>query len=734
MDKKILKVLVSGYDLKFWNNLQKELEKTGLFEFKQDTTIGNYNHNDQKALELIEWADVLFAEWTLNNAVFFSNNKKPHQKLITRFHLQERLTDFPNKINYKNVDAVVFVGAHIMRESIDKFNIPKEICHVIGNFIDMGKFLLPKLGGSEFNIGIIGVVPARKRLDLVFETLEELLKINNSYRLHIKGPSPTTYPWLWKRENEKKYYEQLYTRINSSELRNHVVFDPPGNDVNYWLQKIGYILSPSDFESFHVAICEGVSSSALPIVWNWEGADEIYPSFPLVNTPNSAAKFIDMMRKNNVGDRLLQQSMELVKCNYNSDVIAYKFTDLMLGNTVTKANIDTLNHISKVIIVYSITNFNIFHRKEMLLSLSKNLDSSTYLLIVEPGSHYTTLLDKGLDDQISLNKFANCNIIPIGKNIGRIKAIYGNIPLDVNCDDKLRKISSLKESIAYFISNNFNSKIEVYHWLYKPDQIKLVGNQPYFYEVYDEYTMDFATGELKTEVVELEEKVLSGACYVFFTSKPLLERKKHCIKHGLFKCISNGVVFELFNKYAFNEEIVSKKRKSVGYLGNLSDFFDWELIYNICKKREDLDFFFHGQLELKNEKDQDLYFKIKDLHNTFFSGRVTREQGAAAINRYDVLIIPFVINDVMHAVNPLKLWEYFATGKPVISSPMDAITIKSPELYVASSLDEWLENIDLALSENINSEAKKNRIKMAENLSWDILTKEYAIAINEVMQ
>lgn len=730
---KVTKVLVSGYDLKFWNALQSELEKTGLFEFKQDTLIGNYGHNDQKALELIEWADILIAEWVLNNAVFLAKHKKAHQKLIMRFHAQERLTNYPNQIDYSIVDNIIFVGPHVMREAILKFNIPSEKCKVIGNFIDVDKFTLPKMG-TEFNIGMVGIVPKLKRLDLAFDTLEELLKLNPNYRLHIKGQSPMNYPWLWKREQEKEYYHKIFERINSSELRNHVVFDPAGSDVHHWFQKIGYILSPSDFESFHVAIAEGVASLSIPIVWNREGVNEIFPSFSVMKDARNIAKFIDLMRRSNASIGVSTHSNTLIKQKYDKKIIADAFVDIILSRSQNKEEVLNFKQFSRVIVVYSITNFDTFHRKEMLNALAGTLDQNTYLLIVEQGSHYKTLLDKELDDVVSLNKFANAEIIPLGNNIGRIKALHGNIPKEIAADAELRKLSNLKDAVAYFIKKSFGD-VSVYHWLYKPEQIKHVHKgQKYFYEVYDEYTMDFATGEFKAEVAHLEEQVLRDADYVFFTSEPLFERKKAHIDVNTSSVISNGVVFDLFNKYRLDSKTTLNKRQSVGYLGNLSNFFDWKLMFDVCREKSEIDFFFHGQLELKSDENKTYFEKINALPNVYFSGRVTREQGAAAISCYDALIIPFVVNDAMHAVNPLKLWEYFALGTPVISSPMDAIKITQPELYVASTKDEWVDCINLALAEPSDAPVRERRIAMAKEVSWDNLAIQYNLGIKKVFK
>ena len=40
---------------------------------------------------------------------------------------------------------------------------------------------------------------------------------------------------------------------------------------------MGYIISSSDFESFHYSIAEGVSSGSIPLIWKWEGSEDLYP-------------------------------------------------------------------------------------------------------------------------------------------------------------------------------------------------------------------------------------------------------------------------------------------------------------------------------------------------------------------------------------------------------------------------------------------------------------------------
>jgi glycosyltransferase involved in cell wall biosynthesis len=242
--------------------------------------------------------------------------------------------------------------------------------------------------------------------------------------------------------------------------------------------------------------------------------------------------------------------------------------------------------------------------------------------------------------------------------------------------------------------------------------------------------MNFETGMINTDIVKGEKEVLPQAQHVFFTSQPLAYRKSSYAKS--WSMVGNGVNYDIFSKYREKEELVSTKRNSVGYLGNLSDFFNWELMCDVAEQMPEVDFIFYGQLEIEKMKNRRVYAdRLMAYNNTIFTGRVTREEGAVGINLVDILIIPFVINDAMHAVNPLKLWEYFATGKPVVSTPMDAVKIDKSLLRVASSTIEWIKAIEESILEN-NIVVRNKRIKLAKDNSWDTLTIEHSKVINVI--
>ena len=186
MSQHPLRVVVAGHDLKFFDRLREALEDTGLFEFKEDLWQGHNSHDEGRSQALLDWAEIVFCEWCLGNASWYSRHLRPGQRLLVRFHLAERNTPYPNLLNLDSVDKIAFVGPHIEREAHALLDLPSDKTCVAPNLVDVEYFDREKYSGAFFNIGIMGIVPMRKRLDLALDTLEHLKAIDDRYCLRVK--------------------------------------------------------------------------------------------------------------------------------------------------------------------------------------------------------------------------------------------------------------------------------------------------------------------------------------------------------------------------------------------------------------------------------------------------------------------------------------------------------------------------------------------------------------------
>lgn len=282
-------VLIAGHDLKFAGDLIEGLHNQDC-EILFDNWTGHNAHNETVSLELLSRADVVFCEWGLGNAVWYAQHVGPEQRLVVRVHSQELFLPYLKRIEMDNVERFIFVGELIRSAAVISHEVPREKTVVIHNSVDVDRLDMKKLDGAEKTIGFVGMVPRSKRLDRAIDIVEKLLSVDSNYVLRIKGKTPSDYPWMENRPDELEYFDRLIKRIEKLNLKfpGCIVFDGFGDDMHEWYRAIGIALSTSDFESFHLTIADGAASGAIPVCFNWPGADRIYPLHWLVDSIESA--------------------------------------------------------------------------------------------------------------------------------------------------------------------------------------------------------------------------------------------------------------------------------------------------------------------------------------------------------------------------------------------------------------------------------------------------------------
>lgn len=275
---KKINLLFAGHDFKFLRLFMDYFEQHPRFNVLIDEWEGHKIHDVNHSKACLEQADIIFCEWGLGNAVWYSHHKKPHQTMIVRIHRQEKETPFPREYNLHNIDRIILVSPYMLEEMYRLFRIPRDKMTMIYNAVDGTRLVQPKQREDlTFHLGMIGVNPKLKRLDLALDMLETLLQEDERYKLFIKGHHPNEIYWINKREDERAYYDNLLERLEQPIFQQSVVFDGHGDDVPEWLTKIGFILSTSDLESFHLSPAEAMTSGAYPIIRHWTGSETIYP-------------------------------------------------------------------------------------------------------------------------------------------------------------------------------------------------------------------------------------------------------------------------------------------------------------------------------------------------------------------------------------------------------------------------------------------------------------------------
>jgi glycosyltransferase involved in cell wall biosynthesis len=309
-----LRLVIAGHDLKFFNALIDYFRLQPDLEVRVDHWASLGEHDEARSRELAEWADVIFCEWCTPNAVWYSRHKRRSARLLVRLHRFELDSPYPAQVKIGNVDRVICVSDYYARLTREKTGWPADKIVTVPNALDVPQFDRPKLDGAQFNLGMTSMVPMRKRLDLALDVLEELRRDDDRYQLFVKSGMPWELWWVWQHQEEREHYFEAFRRVQRSPLlRDAVVFDDAGPDVPAWLRRIGFILSTSDDESFHMAPAEGMASRAVPVVRHWPGAETIYDTRWISENPAAMAASIAALSSPEAWEAARQDAHEQVR-------------------------------------------------------------------------------------------------------------------------------------------------------------------------------------------------------------------------------------------------------------------------------------------------------------------------------------------------------------------------------------------------------------------------------------
>lgn len=292
-----VKILFCGHDLKFIRPLISYLSINDSYELRIIEHTGHYLNDENDAALALQWADLIFCEWALGNAVWFAQHKREHQVLVVRLHLQEVQArdriDFIWQTDWSKVDRLIVITEHIYDWMLAEFPSLAGIATLVYNPIPAkSDYAIGKNLDSRFTLGFVGAVPARKRIDLAFDVLRILRESDPRFVLRVKGNLPRDYPWMSQRKDELRWYDNTFR--NSADLieQGAVKFDGHGPDMAAWYREIGHILSLSDFEGSHQAVAEGMAAGCIPAIRDWTGANRIYPAKYVRSTIAEIAELI----------------------------------------------------------------------------------------------------------------------------------------------------------------------------------------------------------------------------------------------------------------------------------------------------------------------------------------------------------------------------------------------------------------------------------------------------------
>lgn len=137
--------------------------------------------------------------------------------------------------------------------------------------------------------------------------------------------------------------------------------------------------------------------------------------------------------------------------------------------------------------------------------------------------------------------------------------------------------------------------------------------------------------------------------------------------------------------------ILQEGKPVAGYYGALAEWFDYGLLERTARLRPDWNFVLIG-VDYDGSLQGRSLFKCPNVH---WIGPRDYAALPAYLRAFTVATIPFVINEITLSTSPLKLYEYFAGGKPVITTPMPEC-MAYPEVNIIRDAGEFSAALDAA--------------------------------------
>ncbi len=225
-------------------------------------------------------------------------------------------------------------------------------------------------------------------------------------------------------------------------------------------------------------------------------------------------------------------------------------------------------------------------------------------------------------------------------------------------------------------------------------------------------------GHASLERFNAYEAMLLERSDVVVTTAAKLEARLRAKTSKPVHRIPNGVDDEWFRTRAEvcmrPADLASISRPIVGYVGNIAGWLDYDLIVAVAQLMPDVSFIFIGPAEHEGRIQQ-----LQRARNILWLGRKPYDDVPAYIKAFDVCSIPFRRGEIAETTNPVKVFEYFALGKAVVSTPLSELHEyeKTGLVLFGDSPTSFAEALKWALAER-GDERAKQRIQIAAAHSW----------------
>lgn len=276
------------------------------------------------------------------------------------------------------------------------------------------------------------------------------------------------------------------------------------------------------------------------------------------------------------------------------------------------------------------------------------------------------------------------------------------------------KLRQLQEGLRdLWVHTNLRSGVTV---IQHPFWLQLGGSFPAARTVYD--CMDHHAGFSNTAAAhaDLERRLLVQSDLVVVTSDYLESIARPLARR--VEVIRNAGDYDHFHRASelrATRGAQPSGRRVIGYYGAIAEWFDVELVDRLAKRFAECEF------RLIGDDSAGVGRVLRARANVHMLGEQPYVDLPRWLAEFDVCLIPFRVNELTLATNPVKVYEYLSAGKAVVASDLPELRQFGDLVYRASGAEAFADSVQRALDEADQPEAeglRAQRMAFARQQTW----------------
>lgn len=248
------------------------------------------------------------------------------------------------------------------------------------------------------------------------------------------------------------------------------------------------------------------------------------------------------------------------------------------------------------------------------------------------------------------------------------------------------------------------------------DEVEALASLPFVYHAYDRY--DLYTGSAAEDARRRETWLARNAAFCVGASSMIVEHLRGLGADDV-RLLRHGVDPGFFERdIAVPADLERLPRPRIGLVASLSDAVDYLGLTRIAMERPGWSLVIVGKQAFTDERKRAQFETLAKLSNVHAFGFRPQKEVPGWLTGFDVALVSYDLSTWAPFNQPLKLYEYLASGTPVVASRIQAAEELGDLVETVASEEAWIPTIERALGRN-DEAARERRRRFADDNRWE---------------